>query len=562
MLHGFYTAHLLKYPENYISSCFISDATVGDFLFRIAKATTPTADVLLPIEMEVIQKLSSYLDAFLESQEHSTVVDQSSKTFSSMQTDAVDSEKQLKNMFDDGTVSPEMVSCLSSQYNIVFASFLEEAYNELPLLQFCQSAMRYQHMAMSSETKFDNKISECTCIFERFLSPNATEQVKLPEDISRQISRNLFQPDATILFDAMRHLFSQLSSQYWKIFMENLSGLKECTFPSFSAVPSGKDLSSRLVPPPEYRSSPKRESSLVLKNDGKKYSDGIRLEDVLTRPQCLSFFKSFLDAEGTSQTLLFLTEVEEFLKIPEAGFQKNRARKIYVKFIHNKAIMAVPISGDTREAIEVSFSSNKISRTVFSAAVQEVKKYVESNQFSRFMLTPAAEKVTRIIVDEVTATQPDGEEAQSMPLLRRDADGNVDSLTFDDMKDLRLLLKHPTAVRYFKDFCVRTVCHENLYFWLDAENYAKLPGTDFRKRIALKLCEKYINEESTLQVNISGKVRTKIQSLAPRAGRLVFEEAQEEVFALMEKGTYPSFMKSKEFEQLKQYFTDSSPDAQ
>jgi hypothetical protein len=46
----------------------------------------------------------------------------------------------------------------------------------------------------------------------------------------------------------------------------------------------------------------------------------------------------------------------------------------------------------------------------------------------------------------------------------------------EDMMDFRLLLKYPTAVRFFKDFCVRTHCNENLFFWLDADNYTKLPG--------------------------------------------------------------------------------------
>lgn len=50
---------------------------------------------------------------------------------------------------------------------------------------------------------------------------------------------------------------------------------------------------------------------------------------------------------GTSQTLLFLIEVEEFIKIPEIGFQQNRARKIFFKFIHSKgasAPLTVPIT--------------------------------------------------------------------------------------------------------------------------------------------------------------------------------------------------------------------------
>ena len=116
----------------------------------------------------------------------------------------------------------------------------------------------------------------------------------------------------------------------------------------------------------------------------------ISLEDIMGRSQCLTIFKQFLDTEGwsylplfvnvvlrvsffyypvvvyfpvmvmsfsavachhtfvfwfvkcmyccagTSQTLLFLIEVDEFQKIPEIGFQQNRAKKLFFKFIHSK----------------------------------------------------------------------------------------------------------------------------------------------------------------------------------------------------------------------------------
>lgn len=55
--------------------------------------------------------------------------------------------------------------------------------------------------------------------------------------------------------------------------------------------------------------------------------------------------------------------------------------------------------------------------------------------------------------------------------------------------------------------------------------------------MALKLCRKYIDDDSKMQVNISGEVRTRVLgelSVAP--GRLVFEQAQEEVFVLMQAG--------------------------
>lgn len=60
--------------------------------------------------------------------------------------------------------------------------------------------------------------------------------------------------------------------------------------------------------------------------------------------------------------------------------------------------------------------------------------------------------------------------------------------------------------------------------------------SDFRKRVAAKLSKKYIDEDAKLQINISGKVRTRILGDLSTAGRLIFQQAQDEVFTLMQSG--------------------------
>jgi hypothetical protein len=45
--------------------------------------------------------------------------------------------------------------------------------------------------------------------------------------------------------------------------------------------------------------------------------------------------------------------------------------------------MAVPISPATRRDIEAGFSAEEISALIFTKAVQEVKSFVENNQFPR-----------------------------------------------------------------------------------------------------------------------------------------------------------------------------------
>lgn len=56
--------------------------------------------------------------------------------------------------------------------------------------------------------------------------------------------------------------------------------------------------------------------------------------------------------------------------------------------------------------------------------------------------------------------------------------------------------------------------------------------------MAAKMNRKYIAESSQMQVNISGRVRANIQDQMPTAGRLIFQEAQDEVFKLMKSGQW------------------------
>jgi hypothetical protein len=52
-------------------------------------------------------------------------------------------------------------------------------------------------------------------------------------------------------------------------------------------------------------------------------------------------------------------------------------------FAQHAAIMAVPISHSSRKIIEEEFTSDEISALIFTKAIQEVKRFVECNQFPR-----------------------------------------------------------------------------------------------------------------------------------------------------------------------------------
>ena len=119
---------------------------------------------------------------------------------------------------------------------------------------------------------------------------------------------------------------------------------------------------------------------------------------------------------------------------------------------------------------------------------------------------------------------------------------------------MRQIFVHQYCTRYFKDFCIRTFCNEAIFFWLDVENYKNLPGSQYMKRIALKIYRKYIQDEAFLQINISSNVRADISRKITDPSRCIFNKAQDEIFKLMETDSFPKFLLSKEYEIMSQSF--------
>jgi len=277
-----------------------------------------------------------------------------------------------------------------------------------------------------------------------------------------------------------------------------------------------------------------------LKDRGRRKTraDSVTLKDLMSHPQCCSLFKAFLEDEGTSQTLLFLLEVEEYRRIPSIRYQHTFAQKIFYKFIHACAVMPLPLSRNVRDAIVASLHTADPS--LFQDSVAEVMQYIECYQFPRFSGSSMMNKVIALLAME--AQQPKANKRRASIVVQAP---NVGS---SGMKSLKQILSYQFSIRYFKDFCTRTYCHESILFWLDAENYQNLPGSNYMKRIANKIYKKYVADFAMLQINISGKVRLEIAKNLENPTRVIFKKAQTEILRLMETDALPKFLLSKEYE--------------
>ncbi len=166
----------------------------------------------------------------------------------------------------------------------------------------------------------------------------------------------------------------------------------------------------------------------------------------------------------------------------------------------------------------------------FQQAVTDVLAYVETTQMPHLLRSPEAVAIGELVVQErlngISANRRFS--AATIAKGRRTSIAQSTGLTAGELLDLRNVLRCQSTARYFKDFCMRryvadslmmsilhkylicycSYCAESLYFWLDVEDYQNLPrGSEYMNRIALKIYQKYIEENSKLQVNIPDSQR-------------------------------------------------------
>ncbi|XP_032997551.1 regulator of G-protein signaling 3-like [Lacerta agilis] len=119
-------------------------------------------------------------------------------------------------------------------------------------------------------------------------------------------------------------------------------------------------------------------------------------------------------------------------------------------------------------------------------------------------------------------------------------------------ESLEKLLLHPYGRSAFHAFLKSEFSEENLDFWLACEDYRKLRGCDKLQDSAKKIYDQYVTIHAPKEVNLDCQTRdvTNRNILLPT--RSCFEQAQRRIFGLMEKDSYPRFLRSLLYQTLSQ----------
>ncbi|KAI8587891.1 hypothetical protein BDZ88DRAFT_423575 [Geranomyces variabilis] len=135
--------------------------------------------------------------------------------------------------------------------------------------------------------------------------------------------------------------------------------------------------------------------------------------------------------------------------------------------------------------------------------------------------------------------------AQSQASLRT---GKTSIGSLDDR--LQSCLRNKLALRFFSEACAEEYTIENLLFWLDVEVFQSLPSSQ-RHMYGQYIYLTYVSCFAPLQVNIPAEIRNDIQwPMDPHhVAETTFDEAQEQVYAMLKNHSFLRFEKSAKYKQ-------------
>ncbi|XP_042319718.1 regulator of G-protein signaling 1 [Sceloporus undulatus] len=111
-------------------------------------------------------------------------------------------------------------------------------------------------------------------------------------------------------------------------------------------------------------------------------------------------------------------------------------------------------------------------------------------------------------------------------------------------QSLEKLLETPYGQDAFKEFLKSEFSDENIEFWLACEDYKKTQADHLHSK-AERIYKEFVQSDAIKQVNIDFHTRKDIAKKAQDPTPSSFDEAQRLVFVLMERDSYPRFLKSR-----------------
>ncbi|CAO3677085.1 unnamed protein product [Rhizopus stolonifer] len=133
----------------------------------------------------------------------------------------------------------------------------------------------------------------------------------------------------------------------------------------------------------------------------------------------------------------------------------------------------------------------------------------------------------------------------------------VDVCIYEIRKEgLKAILESKVPLCYFLYYLLDEYSSENLFFFLEVEQFEKYRGlasNEEQKRMAYAIYETYISDNSQLQINLDDRVKRNIKSQLSFAhefnGKTIFQEAKNSIYLLLES-SFIRFLNTGVYEEM------------
>lgn len=114
------------------------------------------------------------------------------------------------------------------------------------------------------------------------------------------------------------------------------------------------------------------------------------------------------------------------------------------------------------------------------------------------------------------------------------------------------LITHKYGLAAFRAFLKTEFSDENIEFWMVCEDYKKIPAKNPAKLASKghKIYKEFIEEKSPREVNIDFRTRELARQNLTDPTPSSLNEVQTKVYCLMEKDSYPRFLRSKMYQDI------------
>lgn len=129
-------------------------------------------------------------------------------------------------------------------------------------------------------------------------------------------------------------------------------------------------------------------------------------------------------------------------------------------------------------------------------------------------------------------------------------------MTMDELrswgKSFDKLMKSSSGRKVFRNFLKGEYSEENILFWLACEDFKKHVDKANIERKARLIYMHYIHQLSSTEVSLDSRVRDIVKRNLPEPQANMYDEAQLQIYTLMQRDSYPRFVNSQMFKSLVQ----------